>query len=431
MSQSIRRPIAVDLFSGAGGLSLGLEEAGYDVTASVEYDPIHAAVHEFNFPYGKTFCADVRNVSGAMIRSESDIQDQEINLVAGGPPCQGISLIGKRALDDERNSLLKEFVRLVLELRPRYFVMENVAGLTIGSHRQLLDEVIALFVSHGDYRIVEPVSVLQAADFGTPQSRKRLFLLGYRQGCPRPSYPSPLYTPRRIDGSLPEESLLPLGPSVSDALADLPDADTFEELLRGDSVASVGYSSPSPYAAILRGVTQDQRNYARPRPSVSDRLTASARTAHTQKSIDRFTATLPGTTERINRFLRLHPEGICNTLRAGTASDRGAYTAPRPIHPVHPRVITVREAARLHGYPDWFRFHVTKWNGFREIGNSVPVMLGRAVAAELLKADNIMPTRGEFTQLGDEALLSFTTTEAHAYFGLIERVIPQRSRAQS
>ncbi|MGY6604728.1 DNA cytosine methyltransferase [Actinotignum sanguinis] len=89
MSQSIRRPIAVDLFSGAGGLSLGLEQAGYDVAASVEYDPIHAAVHEFNFPYGTTICADVRNVSGAMIRSASDIQDQEIHLVAGGPPLSG------------------------------------------------------------------------------------------------------------------------------------------------------------------------------------------------------------------------------------------------------------------------------------------------------------------------------------------------------
>ena len=89
MSQNSRRPIAVGLFSGAGGLSLGLEQAGYDVAAAVEYDPIHAAIHEFNFPYGKTFCVDVRKVSGAMIRSESNIQDQEIHLVAGGPPCKG------------------------------------------------------------------------------------------------------------------------------------------------------------------------------------------------------------------------------------------------------------------------------------------------------------------------------------------------------
>ena len=138
------RPLTVDLFAGAGGLSLGLEQAGYEIAAAVEYDPIHAAVHQFNFPYGRTLCADVSKVSGAQIRANSDISDAEIHLVAGGPPCQGISLMGRRTIDDPRNVLLKEFVRLVLELKPRYFLMENVAGLMIGDHRQLLDEVVEL-----------------------------------------------------------------------------------------------------------------------------------------------------------------------------------------------------------------------------------------------------------------------------------------------
>ncbi|WP_043993566.1 DNA cytosine methyltransferase [Leifsonia xyli] len=89
------RPLAVDLFAGAGGLSLGLEQAGYEVAAAVEYDPVHAAVHEFNFPQGKTFCADVSKISGAEIRKRSEIGDREIHLVAGGPPCQGISMIGR------------------------------------------------------------------------------------------------------------------------------------------------------------------------------------------------------------------------------------------------------------------------------------------------------------------------------------------------
>ncbi|WP_458020251.1 DNA cytosine methyltransferase, partial [Klebsiella pneumoniae] len=79
---------------------------------------------------------------------------------------------------------------------------------------------------------------------------------------------------------------------------------------------------------------------------------------------------LPDTVEPISRFKKLSMNGLCNTLRAGTASDRGAFTSPRPIHPIYPRVITVREAARLHSYPDWFRFHVTKWHGFRQVGNS-------------------------------------------------------------
>lgn len=428
MSIDVRRPIAVDLFAGAGGLSLGLEQAGYEIAASVEYDPIHAAVHEFNFPYGKTFALDAAKVSGDQIRSHSEIGEREIDLVAGGPPCQGISVIGRRAIDDPRNALLKEFMRLVLELKPRFFLMENVAGLMAGDHRQLIDEVVEMAEFNDEYRVVTPIEVLQAADYGAPQSRRRVILLGARRDVPLPKYPVKTHTPRTIKGTVPTETKLPLGPSVRDAIGDLPDADQFDELLHDDVVEGVVYGEPSPYAALLRGTKKNLSDYSRPRPRDATTMTSSARTIHTIKSINRFSEALPGTTEKTSRFLRLHPDGICNTLRAGTASDRGAYTAPRPIHPELPRVITVREAARLHGYPDWFRFHSTKWNGFREIGNSVPVQLGRAVGAALLKADGVAPVKGKRVKLGSVDLLHFTAGEAHKYFGLTERAIPQRDR---
>jgi len=423
------RPLAVDLFAGAGGLSLGLEQAGFDVAAAVEYDPIHAAVHEFNFPDSTTFCRDVTVMTGDEIREGSSIQAREIEVVAGGPPCQGFSMIGKRALDDPRNSLLAEFTRLVLELRPRYFILENVAGLTVGNHRQLLDEVIEAMGAAG-YDTLLPYKVLQAADFGTPQSRKRLILMGARKGLAVPEYPQPLCLPRHIDGSLPDAVFfpaLPVGPSVIDALGDLPDADQFEELLAEDCVRAK-FGRPSDYAAALRAATSERDDYSHPRDFRADLLTSSTRTVHTSTSIRRFAATAPGTTEKISRFLRLHPEGISNTLRAGTASDRGAYTAPRPIHPTLPRVLTVREAARLHGYPDWFRFHVTKWNGFRQIGNSVPAKLGRAIGSSVLRADGITPAFGDIVRLGDSALLSLTASEAQRHFGIDHRVIPQRDR---
>jgi DNA (cytosine-5)-methyltransferase 1 len=421
-----KRPIAVDLFAGAGGLSLGFEQAGYDIGAAVEYDPIHAAVHEFNYPYSTTFCRDVSTITGDEIRRKSSIGDREIHVVAGGPPCQGISMMGKRAIDDPRNVLMREFARLVIELQPRYFVMENVAGLTVGGHRQLLDEVVEMMTEAG-YNMVLPYRVLQAADFGSPQSRRRLILLGARADVPLPSYPEATHTPRTIKGVVPSSQKLPLGPSVGDALSDLPDADLFDELVGSDST-SVQFGKPSPYAAALRGVLREIDDFSRPRVFDGSVLTSSARTVHTDMSVARFSSTMPGTTETISRFLRLHPEGVCNTLRAGTASDRGAHTAPRPIHPLYPRVITVREAARLHGYPDWFRFHVTKWNGFREIGNSVPARLAKAVASALLKADGVKPKPGPETDLGDPRLLSFTATEAERYFGIAERVIPQRDR---
>jgi DNA (cytosine-5)-methyltransferase 1 len=420
--------MVVDLFAGAGGLSLGFEQAGYDVVAAVELDPIHAAVHEFNFPYATTFCSDAAAITGRMIREQSALGDRELHAVVGGAPCQGFSLIGKRALDDPRNALLNEFARIVLDLQPRYFVLENVAGLTVGNHRKLLDEVIDLFGRNG-YKVRTPYKVLQAADFGTPQSRKRLFLMGARHDVDLPDYPEPTHHARSMKG-VNVEGVLPFSPSVWEAIGDLPEADHYEELLEADSVTAK-FGEPSDYAAVLRGLRRDKNDFSRPRPIVEDFLTSSTRTVHTPISIERFAATLPGHVEPVSRFLRLHPEGVSNTLRAGTASDRGAYTSPRPVHPYSPRCITVREAARLHGYPDWFRFHVTKWHGFRQIGNSVPPPLARAVASSLLAADSIKPQRGPKVTPGDTSLLSMTALQAERHFGITERVIPQRNRKAS
>ena len=100
------RPIGIDLFAGCGGLSLGFEQAGFDIAAAVEIDPIHAAVHEYNFPYSKTICADIKNISGQDIRDMAKIGKRDVDIVFGGAPCQGFSMIGKRALDDPRNQLI-------------------------------------------------------------------------------------------------------------------------------------------------------------------------------------------------------------------------------------------------------------------------------------------------------------------------------------
>lgn len=429
MDMTAGRPLVVDLFAGAGGLSLGFEQAGYDVAAAVELDPIHSAVHEFNFAYSTTFCRSATTVTGDEIRARSAIGAREVHAVVGGAPCQGFSLIGKRALDDPRNALLGEFARIVLELQPRYFVLENVAGLTVGDHRKLLDEVIELFGGNG-YQVLQPYRVLQAAEFGTPQSRRRLFLVGARNDVPLPSYPSSTHVARSIRGGEVPPGDLPFSPSVWDAIGDLPNADDYPELLDSDTVLAE-FGEPSAYAAVLRGLVRDPLDFSRPRFFDEKLLTSSTRTVHTAVSIGRFAATAPGTTESISRFLRLHPEGVCNTLRAGTASDRGAHTSPRPIHPIQPRVITVREAARLHGYPDWFRFHATKWHGFRQIGNSVPPPLAKAVAASLLSADGVEPKYGKEVEQGDASLLNLTSSQAERHFGILERVIPQRNRRVS
>jgi DNA (cytosine-5)-methyltransferase 1 len=122
MKSNGKRPIGVDLFAGAGGMSLGFEQAGFDIAASVEYDPVHCATHEFNFPACASICRSVAEIGGDYIRKHSRIGDRVVDVVFGGAPCQGFSMIGHRALDDPRNSLVYHFVRLVTELKASYFV---------------------------------------------------------------------------------------------------------------------------------------------------------------------------------------------------------------------------------------------------------------------------------------------------------------------
>ena len=143
------RPIAVDLFAGAGGMTLGFEQAGFDVLAAIEIDPIHCATHQFNFPFWSIICESVIDITGQEIRKRSSIGEQEIDVVFGGPPCQGFSLIGKRCLDDSRNSLVFHFIRIVLELTPKFFVLENVKGMTSGHHNKFIHEIINTFRNNG------------------------------------------------------------------------------------------------------------------------------------------------------------------------------------------------------------------------------------------------------------------------------------------
>ena len=171
------------MFAGAGGMSLGFEQAGFDVAAAVEYDPIHCATHEFNFPDCAAICSSVADIDGKYIRDRSRIGDRPVDVVFGGAPCQGFSMIGKRALEDPRNSLVYHFVRLVAELKASYFVFENVRGLTIGEHRKFLEEIIVEFHKRG-YHVVEDYQVLNAAHHGVPQNRQRLFLIGALKGFP-------------------------------------------------------------------------------------------------------------------------------------------------------------------------------------------------------------------------------------------------------
>jgi DNA (cytosine-5)-methyltransferase 1 len=410
---SMTRPIGIDLFAGAGGLSLGFEQAGFDVVAAVELDPVHAAVHAYNFPHCAVVPQSVTELTGDDIRRAAGIGTKKVDIVFGGAPCQGFSLIGRRAMDDPRNALVKDFVRIVRELDADYFLFENVKGLTIGRHRKFLEELILEFKAAG-YNVVENWRVLNAHEYGVPQDRQRLFLMGCKLGLKLPRYPDPITSK---PGS--SNSQLPSAPTCADALGDLPDAERFARLKTTDEVQVAKFGKPSAYAKLMR--CEDPAGWAfgyrrKWNPSL---LTSSMRSEHTEISRRRFAATQPGAVEPISRFFKLPAKGVSNTLRAGTDSARGAFTSPRPIHYKFNRCITVREMARLHGFPDWFRFNGTKWHGARQIGNAVPPPLARAVAAEVLKAMCYKPKKATgLIPLGDPNLLRMSTAEAATYWGV-------------
>ncbi len=427
----MKRPIAIDLFAGCGGMSLGLEAAGFDIAASIEIDPIHSLVHHFNFPYSVTICRDIAQVSSQEILNNIKNKgfSTEIDLIAGGPPCQGFSLIGKREINDPRNSLIFEFLRIIKEINPKYFLFENVPGISNGKSKHILEEFIEKIDDIG-YKIITPIQVLDAVNFGAAQKRKRLILMGYRKDLKPPSYPqekSKFYT-------------------VFDAISDLCDhcrateGDLEEPLrdrnvfIKADAVRSEVALEHSAHQAEDKGINSEELDYSNYRKNFNiipdgefiychkrsnkNIIWGHLGSKHTPITIERFKITEPGKREQKSRLFKLSSDGQCNTLRAGTSSDKGAHTAPRPIHYLHPRCITIREGARLHSFPDWFQFHRTIWHGFREIGNAVVPFLALSLGQEIIKCLDINVQDLEIYNLPEvnENLLSYNLTQAAKYF---------------
>lgn len=430
------RPIAVDLFAGVGGFSLGIEQAGFDVVAALEIDPVHAAVYAYNFPHTTVLCADATKVSAQAIENAAirgwishpvEIYRHrpvkpwqgEIDLVIGGPPSEGFAQTSKRELEDERNNLVFEFSRLVRELQPRYFVMENVINLLDPFYDDLRHKLLE-HLAAGGYHITQPLQGINARYYGVPQDRTRLFILGTRIGYPLLEYPE-------FSGDNPDVIQV----TVGDAIADLPNIDRWQELLGTDEILLTPEElqeceqKSSHYARTLRGLIPDPKNLAYPRRWNPQMLTGAMRTVHTAASVKRFAITPMGKVEPQSRLRRLDINHVSPSLRGGTGNERGRHTPPRPIHPKHPRVISVREAARLHSFPDWFRFHATKWHGFRQVSNASPPLLARAIGEKVVQALELQPLTLPLAdcaplELGDLRLLWMSPLEASNYWQKID-----------
>jgi DNA (cytosine-5)-methyltransferase 1 len=317
-------PTGIELFAGCGGLSTGFLDAGLNVAAGFELDTRAVDVYNYNHEYrgSRGFNADLNLATGAELLDYVGIK--RADFVIGGPPCQPFSIAGKRqGKRDIRAGLIGHFIRIVDELKPSAFMLENVPNLASISGGEFLDEMKAELRALG-YTVNH--CVVSAADYGVPQNRKRLVVLGVR-GKRSVRFPLPTHGTAACPFM-----------SASSAIDDLPDAGEFGE---------TGIYNHEP-------------------------------TVHSADMVARLSTLEPGKRERGSFHDRLHPQRPSYTLRAGS----GNFSPLRPVHYKHHRVITVRESARLQGFSDDFRWpdRIPRLQQYRQVGNAVPPPMARAFA---------------------------------------------------
>jgi DNA (cytosine-5)-methyltransferase 1 len=367
----MHEPTAVDLFCGCGGMSLGAARAGFHLAGAVDLDARALTSHKRNFPRSAHYGADLAGMPGYQVLENLKIRAGEIEVLVGGPPCQGFSTMGKRNPADERNLLLADFLRIVKEVGPSAFVLENVPALLHDRHRGLLDA--ALRPLESGYDILDP-QLLKATDAGAPTVRMRMFVVGFRKSI----------ATTVSDFWKSEETAKP--PVVREALDGLPvditsDWGASRGGVRTVRVIRQGAFFKAASARIPAGVGDP----AAIELSSENFVTGCIGTKHSDDLVRRYAGLEYGESDEKTKSVKLDPEGYCPTLRAGTGPDRGSFQAVRPIHYLRPRVITPREAARLQGFPDWYQFDQTKWHSFRQIGNSVSPLVAEVVLRRVRK----------------------------------------------
>lgn len=348
-------PIGVDIFSGAGGLSLGAEMAGIRVRFAVERDKYAAETYKLNHQETIMLCDDIHNINPLEHLDKND----DIFIVFGGPPCQGFSLSNTktRNLENPNNSLFEEFVRFVQVLNPRWFLFENVEGIVSFKGGETLKEIIRCFNILG-YTVESKVMV--ASDYGVPQHRNRFIMVGNRLGLN-------FKFPEKQDNAV----------TVEEAIGDLPDLDN------GQMEESLPYkcrkNDASVYARMMRiGTKKSRQNYV---------------SRNADYVIERYSYIKQGQNWRAipDSLMRNYANknnchsGIYKRLRADMPSVViSNYRKNMLIHPFQDRGLSVREAARLQSFPDSFIFKGSLMHIQQQIGNAVPPLLAKAVFEKIL-----------------------------------------------
>ncbi len=349
------KPRCLDLFCGIGGLSLGLTAAGFDCVGGVDHWNDAALTFEHNLRH-RCMRADIRRLALAEIESFLDASASDIDIVTGGPPCQGFSTVGKRDSNDPRNELWLAFRALVDQIRPAYVIMENVEGMLVMEDGVVRDAVINGFAQIG-YRM--KCKLLRAADYGVPQLRKRAVFLGWLDGLCAPDFP-----PRSRDGIV----------TVGDAIFDLPSLET------GQSATT--YTSPplTSYQADRRKNVQVLTNHeAANHPPRLVEVISHVPDGGNRKSIPDHLQPKSGFHNSYSRLASWKPA-------VAVTSNMRKPSSARAVHPKQHRGLTVREGLRLQSFDDDFTVLGSRSSQYLQVGNAVPPLLARAVGQAVVGA---------------------------------------------
>jgi len=349
-------PTVISTFAGAGGSSLGYSMAGFHELLAVEWDNNAVETFRLNFPGVPVYHGDIAKLSVDEVLERAGLRPGQLDVFDGSPPCQGFSTAGKRLIDDPRNQLFREYVRLLQGLQPRVFVMENVSGMVKGKMKLVFAEILKELKASG-YRV--SARLLNAMYFHVPQSRERMIFIGVREDLGRePSHPqaqSRAYTVREAIG-----------------------LDGFVEYRSGYSTGKVnikrkGFNEPSP--SLMKVESPMMRHFvaAENKTEISEDMPAPPLSERYRTYWD--SAAQGETVGKLSLSRKLHSEKPSQSLvKSGGYGD--AY------HPTECRALSLGERKRLSSFPDLFRF--TDWkSGVERIGNSVPPLFMRAIARHI------------------------------------------------
>lgn len=363
---------AIDLFCGAGGLSEGFRQAGVHVLAGQDIDATFGHTFEATHNEARFVHGPIQDVSTKDLLKAAKAKPGEVDILIGGPPCQGYSVYNhQRGIDDPRAGLFKEYLRIVADIRPRWLIMENVSGITSIAGGGIVREIQAGMRKLG-YRV--DMKLLKAEEYGVPQERRRVFFIATREAdCPI-LFPTATHGPE-------------LEPFVTvwDAIGDLP------HLENGEDPGPQAYvrKPQNSYQALLRGDRRFVENHSAPRLS--------------KVNLERMRHIPPGgswrdipfdllpagmkkakRSDHTKRYGRPQKSDLACTVLTKCDVHWGAY-----IHPTQDRSFSVREAARLQSFPDSFSFSGSRTEQYVQVGNAVPPLLGRAVAQAVMAADTM------------------------------------------